>query len=302
MINQPPYAYVGESHLIGGIFKSLRPKQWTKNGFVFAALIFDVKLFQFAPFIKTLLGFVLLCIISGTIYLINDLVDVEKDRQHPTKKFRPIASGRVPFKVAVATAVALTAVTLPLSFLLDFRFGIIATSYWLLQLAYSLILKNIVIVDVLSVAAGFVLRVGGGVALVAAARFSPWLYVFTVLLALFLVLGKRRQELAVLKGQATSTRSILSEYNLPFLDEMMAIVTAGTVMTYAFYTFSAPNLPDDHLMMLTIPFVIYGIFRYLYVIHVRGDGGAPDEVLLVDRPLQISIALFTLTAVVILYL
>jgi 4-hydroxybenzoate polyprenyltransferase len=302
MLNQSLYTYFGDLHLIVGILKTLRPKQWTKNGFIFAALIFDIKLFQFAPLLKTFLGFILLCIISGTIYLINDLVDVEKDRQHPTKKYRPIPSGRIPFKVAVATAIALTAISLPLSFLLDFNFGIIATGYWLLQLAYSLILKNIVIVDVLTVAAGFVLRVAGGVALVSAARFSPWLYVFTVLLALFLVLGKRRQELALLKGQAVSTRSILSEYNLPFLDEMMAIVTAGTVMTYAFYTFSAPNLPNDHLMMLTIPFVIYGIFRYLYVIHVQGDGGAPDEVLLIDRPLQISIGLFMLTAVVILYL
>ncbi|MFN8454317.1 MAG: decaprenyl-phosphate phosphoribosyltransferase [Anaerolineae bacterium] len=288
--------------MIVGILKTLRPKQWTKNGFIFAALIFDIKLFQFMPLVKTGLGFILLCIISGTIYLINDLVDIEKDRQHPTKRNRPIPSGRVPFKVAVATAVILTAISLPLCFLLDFNFGIIATSYWLLHVAYSLLLKNIVIVDVLSVAAGFVLRVAGGVALVNAERFSPWLYVFTVLLALFLVLGKRRQELVLLKGQASNTRSILSEYNLPFLDEMMAIVTAGTVMTYAFYTFSAPNLPSNHLMMLTIPFLIYGIFRYLYVIHVQGDGGAPDEVLLIDRPLQISIGLFTLTAIAILYL
>jgi 4-hydroxybenzoate polyprenyltransferase len=172
----------------------------------------------------------------------------------------------------------------------------------LLQIAYSFILKNIVIVDVLTLAAGFVLRVAGGVALIEATRFSPWLYMFTVLLALFLGLGKRREELALLKGHATSTRAILNEYNLPFLDEMMAVVTAGTVMTYAFYTFSAPNLPDNHLMMITIPFVIYGIFRYLYVIHVQGNGGAPDEILLTDKPLQLSIGLFGLTVVVILYL
>jgi 4-hydroxybenzoate polyprenyltransferase len=287
--------------LLIGILKSLRPKQWTKNGFVFAALIFDIKLFQAEPFVKTLYGFVLLCFLSGTVYIINDLVDVEKDRQHPTKRNRPIASGRVPIRVAVVSAVVLSAVCLSLSFWLDPTFGIVAISYWLLQIAYSLILKNIVIVDVLTVAGGFVLRVAAGVVLVQAERFSPWLYVFTVLLALFLVLGKRRQELALLKEQATNTRAILDEYNLPFLDEMMAIVTAGTVMTYSFYTFSAPNLPSNHLMMLTIPFVLYGIFRYLYVIHVQGNGGAPDEVLLVDRPLQISIVLFTLTAIAILY-
>jgi len=287
--------------LLTGILKSLRPKQWTKNGFVFAALIFDIKLFQAEPLAKTLYGFVLLCFLSGTVYIINDLVDVEKDRQHPTKRNRPIASGRVPLRVAIISAVVLSVVCLSLSFWLDPTFGIVALSYWLLQIAYSLILKNIVIVDVLTVAGGFVLRVAAGVVLVQAERFSPWLYVFTVLLALFLVLGKRRQELALLKEQATNTRAILDEYNLPFLDEMMAIVTAGTVMTYSFYTFSAPNLPANHLMMLTIPFVLYGIFRYLYVIHVQGNGGAPDEVLLVDRPLQISIVLFTLTAIAILY-
>jgi 4-hydroxybenzoate polyprenyltransferase len=288
--------------LIRGIIKSLRPKQWTKNGFIFTALIFDVKLFQLEPLINTILGFILLCLISGTVYLINDLVDVEKDRQHPTKKNRPIASGQVPVKVAVATAVILSALCLPLSFLLNWRFGLIALGYWLLQIAYSFILKNIVIVDVLTLAAGFVLRVAAGVVLVDAERFSPWLYVVTVLLALFLGLGKRRQEIVLLKGQAATTRTILNEYNLPYLDEMMAVVTAGTVMTYSLYTFFAPNLPTNHTMMLTIPFVIYGIFRYLYVIHVQGNGGAPDEVLLEDRPLQISIVLFITSVLIILYL
>jgi len=287
--------------LITALFKSLRPKQWTKNLFIFAALVFDVKLFQVEPLVKTFIGFLLLCAVSGTVYLINDLADIEKDRQHPTKKNRPIPSGQVPFKVAVAAAIIIPTVCLPLSFWLDFYFGVIITAYLLLQIAYSFKLKNIVIVDVLTIAAGFVLRVAAGVALVDAARFSPWLYVFTVLLALFLGLGKRREELALLKDQASNSRTILNEYNLPFLDEMMAVVTAGTVMTYSFYTFSAPNLPDNHLMMVTIPFVIYGIFRYLYVIHVQGNGGAPDEVLLTDRPLQVSIGLFGLSVIAILY-
>lgn len=287
--------------MIIGLLKSLRPNQWTKNAFIFAALIFDVKLFQLEPLLKTTIGFVLLCAISGTVYLINDLVDIDKDRQHPTKKYRPIPSGQVPFKVALTAAILIPALALPLSFMLNFYFGIIITAYLLLQIAYSFKLKNIVIVDVLTIAAGFVLRVAAGVALVEAARFSPWLYVFTVLLALFLGLGKRREELALLKEQAANARTILNEYNLPFLDEMMAVVTAGTVMTYSFYTFSAPNLPANHMMMLTIPFVIYGIFRYLYVIHVQGNGGAPDEVLLTDRPLQVSIALFGLSVIIILY-
>jgi len=286
--------------LIAGIIKTLRPKQWTKNGFIFAALIFDVKLFQIEPLVKTIIGFVLLCLISGTVYVINDLVDIEKDRQHPAKKNRPIPSGQVPVRVAVAVAIILPAICLPLSFLLDPVFGIIITTYLVLQIAYSFALKNLVIIDVLTIAAGFVLRVAAGVPLVEAERFSPWLYVFTVLLALFLGLGKRRHELVLLNGQA-ATRYILSQYNLSFIDSMMSIVTTGTIITYAFYTFSAPNLPDNHLMMLTIPFVIYGIFRYLYVVHVQGNGGAPDEVLLTDRPLQICIVLFGLAVVVILY-
>ncbi len=296
------YKFLEHIILINGIFKTLRPKQWTKNGFVFAALVFDVKLFQPDLFLRTLAGFLLLCLISGTVYLINDLVDVEKDRQHPVKRNRPIAAGVVPFGVAMAAAFLLPAITLPLSYALNVTFGTIVTGYLLLQIAYSFFLKNMVIVDVLTIAAGFVLRVAAGVPLVAAERFSPWLYVFTVLLALFLGLGKRRQELVLLKGKAVNTRSILNQYNLQFLDSMMSVVTTGTVVTYAFYTFSAPNLPANHLMMITIPFIVYGIFRYLYVIHVQGNGGAPDEVLLTDRPLQVNIVLFGLAVLFILYL
>lgn len=288
--------------MISGIFKTLRPKQWTKNSFIFAALVFDLKLFQWEPLIATLLGFILLCFISGTVYLINDLVDIDRDRQHPTKKYRPLPSGQVSVRAAIIASILLPTICLPLSFWLNFNFGLIVTGYLLIQIAYSFVLKNIVIVDLLTIAAGFVLRVAGGVALVEAERFSPWLYVATVLLALFLGIGKRRTELAHLKEHAVNTRSILNQYNLPFLDEMMAVVTAGTVITYAFYTFSATNLPDNHTMMLTIPFVIYGIFRYLYVIHVQNNISAPDEILLSDRPLQISIILFGMSIVAILYL
>jgi 4-hydroxybenzoate polyprenyltransferase len=245
---------------------------------------------------------VLLCLISGTIYLINDLVDIEQDRQHPTKKNRPLPSGRLSINAALAATVILPTFCLPLSFFLSPTFGLVLLSYFLLQTIYSFLLKNIVIIDVLTIAGGFVLRVASGVVLIDAERFSPWLYVFTVLLALFLGFGKRRQEIVLLRGQAVNTRAILNEYNLPFLDAMMSIVTTGAIITYAFYTFSAPNLPGNHLMMLTIPFVIYGIFRYLYLVHVRGEGGAPDEVLLTDRSLQIDLLLFGLTVFVILYI
>lgn len=287
--------------MIAGIFKSLRPKQWTKNGFIFTALIFDLKLFQLEPLVNTTIGFIILCFISGTVYLINDLVDVEKDRQHPTKRNRPIAAGKLPIWAAATTAILLPTLLLPASFLLNPIFGVIITAYLLLQIAYSFRLKNVVVVDVLTIAAGFVLRVAAGVPLVEAERFSPWLYIFTTLLALFLGLGKRRQELVMLKNNVGTTRAILKEYNLPFLDSMMSVVTTGTIITYAFYTFSAPNLQNNHLMMMTVPFVIYGIFRYLYIIHVQGNGGAPDEVLLTDRPLQITLGLFGLAVFVILY-
>jgi len=279
----------------------MRPAQWTKNGFIFVPLVFDEKLFQIEPLSRTIVGFVMLCLISGAVYLINDLVDVEKDRQHPTKRNRPLPSGQLSKSVAILAAVLIPAAVLPLGFLLDVAFGLILTGYLMLQIAYSFWLKNVVIVDVMVIAAGFVLRVAAGVPLVEAERFSPWLYLFTTQLALFLALGKRRQEIALLKSQASNARAILDHYSLPFVDEMMAVVTASTVMTYALYTFSAPNLPENHTMMLTIPFVIYGIFRYLYVIHIQGNGGAPDEVLLTDRPLQVAVGLFGLAVVIILY-
>jgi len=230
------------------------------------------------------------------------MVDIEKDRRHPIKRYRPLPSGQLSKSAAVVAAILIPAVVLPLSFVLDPAFGLILTGYLVLQIGYSFRLKNVVILDVMVIAAGFVLRVAAGVPLVDAERFSPWLYVFTTLLALFLALGKRRQEIALLKSQAGNTRAVLDHYSLPFVDEMMAVVTAGTVMTYALYTFSAPNLPENHTMMLTIPFLIYGIFRYLYVIHIEGNGGAPDEVLLTDRPLQATVGLFGFAVVVILYL
>jgi 4-hydroxybenzoate polyprenyltransferase len=288
--------------LLVALIKTLRPAQWTKNLFIFVPLVFDEKLFQIEPLSRTLVGFVLLCLTSGTVYLINDLVDIEKDRQHPTKRYRPLPSGQLSKSVAIVAAILIPVVVLPLGFLLDLAFGLILAGYLILQIAYSFWLKNVVIIDVMVIAAGFVFRVAAGVVLVEAERFSPWLYVFTVLLALFMALGKRRQEIMLLKDQANNTRAILDHYSLPYVDEMMAVVTAGTVMTYSLYTFSAPNLPENHAMMLTIPFVIYGIFRYLYVIHIQGNGGAPDEVVLTDRPLQVAVGLFGLAVVMILYL
>lgn len=288
--------------MLVALLKSMRPKQWTKNLAIFPALVFDEKLFQFHSLLNTSLGFILLSLVTGAIYIINDLVDVEKDRAHPTKKNRPIASGALSKNVAIGAAILLPCIVLPLCFLLNPVFGLLMVFYMILQLAYSFKLKHLVIIDVMIIAAGFVIRIGAGVSLVQVARFSPWLYVCATLLMLFMGFGKRRQELLLVQNGVKNTRKALADYSLQFLDDMIIIVAATTVMAYSLYTFSAPNLPENHLMMLTIPFVIYGIFRYLYIIHILGGSGEPAEVLLQDRPIQLTVFLWVLSAVGILYL
>jgi len=287
--------------LLGGLIKTMRPKQWFKNVFVFAPLIFDEKLFQPRYLLPTLAGFVLLCLTSGTVYIINDLADIEKDRNHPKKRNRPLAAGELSIGAARGAAVLIPLVALPLGFLLDVWLGGILTAYLFLQIGYSFWLKNFVIIDVMIVASGFLLRVAAGVPLVEAERFSPWLYVCMMLLALLIGFGKRRHELVLLKEGAAGHRQALEHYNLPLLDHILSIVTASTLVAYALYTFSAPNLPRNHTMMLTIPFVLYGIFRYLYLIHVKELGGAPEEVVLSDRALQASILLWGASVVVVMY-
>jgi 4-hydroxybenzoate polyprenyltransferase len=279
----------------------MRPKQWTKNLFVFAALVFDRKLTNPVLFAKTLVAFILLCLVSSTVYLINDLVDIEKDRQHPSKRLRPLPSGQLKPVVAIVAAILIPAISLPSAFLLNLYFGLIVTVYLLVMIAYSFWLKNVVIVDVLTIAAGFVLRVAAGIPMVHVVRFSPWLYVCTTLLALFIGFGKRRHELSLLQANANNHRAVLNDYNLTFLDEMIGVVTASTVMAYSLYTFSAEGLPPNHAMMLTIPFVLYGIFRYLYLIHVRNEGGTPEEIILRDKSLLADVLLWGLSVIVILY-
>ncbi len=284
------------------LLQTMRPQQWTKNAVIFAALVFDNQLFQLTPFLHTLAGFGLMCLLSSTVYVINDLADIEKDRQHPKKRLRPLPSGRLPKSVAVIAALVLLAVALPLSFLLDWRFGVIGVIYLIKDLAYSFRLKNVVLIDVMLLAAGFLLRVGAGVTLITVERFSPWLYICMGLLALFMGFGKRRAEYLLMQGAAGESRKVLQEYSLPFLDELINLVSTATIVAYSLYTFSAPNLPANHAMMLTIPFVMYAIFRYLYLIHIKGEGGAPDELVLTDRPLQVTFAMWGLAAIAILYL
>lgn len=288
--------------MIYALLKTMRPKQWVKNIFVFAALVFDEKLFQLPFLLRTAAAFVLFCLISGTVYIINDIADREKDRQHPTKRNRPLASGRLSLQVAWAGAAAFFACSTAGAFALDPALGGVILGYFVMQVAYSFLLKDLVIVDVLAIAAGFLLRVQAGVITAHAARFSPWLYICMTLLALFLGIGKRRGELVLLAGNAENHRRVLDEYNLHFLDEMIAMVTSSTVMAYSLYTFSAPNLPANHSMMLTIPFVLYGLFRYLYLIHVRGAVEPPDELVLQDKPLMLNFLLWGLAVVAVLYL
>ena len=288
--------------MIKAIIREMRPRQWAKNVFIFAALVFDEQLTQKEPLLRTIAGFILLCLISSAVYIMNDIADVESDRQHPTKRNRPIAAGQLSIPLALVLAIAMAAFALAAGFALEPGFGWIITLYFVLNLLYSLWLKHTPIIDVMIIAAGFVLRVAAGVVLIEVARFSPWLYVCTTLLALIIGFGKRRAEIVLLADGAKAHRKVLDGYTIGFLDQLIVVVSATTIMAYSLYTFSALNLPSNNLMMLTIPFVIYGVFRYLYLIHVEDAGGAPEELILSDRPLLATLILWGLAALVILYI
>jgi 4-hydroxybenzoate polyprenyltransferase len=287
--------------MLTALLKTMRPRQWPKNIFIFAALVFDKQLLNAEAFLRTLAGFVLFCLISSSVYIFNDLADVEADRQHPDKKNRPIAAGKLPVSVAWFAGIGLVIVALSLAYLLAPNFAAVLFIYFLLNIAYSKWLKHIPIIDVFVIAAGFVLRVHAGVTLIQVERFSPWLYVVMTLLSLFLGFGKRRAELALLAHGAGSHRKVLEGYTLPLLDQYIMIVSGTTIVAYSLYTFSAPNVPKNDSMMLTIPFVVYTIFRYLYLIEVKHAGGAPEEILLSDRPFQIAMILWAVAVLAIFY-
>jgi 4-hydroxybenzoate polyprenyltransferase len=274
--------------MLKNLLKAMRPKQWVKNSLIFTALVFDQQLFNLSSFLRTLEGFFVFCLGASAIYLINDLVDLEQDQQHPVKRTRPLASGKLSKKVATIAAVLFSVTALGLGFSLEIKFGIILLTYMVLNLLYSFYLKHIPIV-------------GAGVVLITVQRFSPWMYVCVTLLSLFMGLGKRRAEMVLLADDANSHRRVLDGYTLSFIDHLLSIVSSTTILAYALYTFTAENLEGNYLMMLTIPFVIYGIFRYLYLIHVKAEGGAPEDLLLSDKPLMATVALWGLTAVAILY-
>jgi len=284
------------------LLKTMRLRQWTKNGFIFFALIFDKQLFLREPFLKTLEGFFLFCLISSSVYLFNDIADIEADRKHPEKKKRPLASGKLPINVALITAIILALTALALGYLLEPFFAGIIALYFVINLLYSRWLKHVPILDVLIISSGFVLRVGAGVTLITVERFSPWLYMITVLFSLYIGLGKRRAEMNLLAQGAAAHRKVLDGYTIPLLDQYITIVSGMTIVAYSLYTFSAPNLPENHSMMLTIPFVVYGIFRYLQLIQTGNAAGAPDEVALKDRPLQATVVLWGLAVIAVFYL
>jgi 4-hydroxybenzoate polyprenyltransferase len=279
----------------------MRPRQWTKNGFVFIALLFDRQLTNPTSFLHTLAAFALLCLMSSAVYIMNDLADIESDRQHPRKKLRPLPSGKLSINAARIAAVVFALGSLAAGFALATDFGWILLSYLVMQIAYTFWLKHVVLLDVFIITTGFVLRIAAGVTVIDVQRFSPWLYVFGGFLALFMALGKRRHELSLLGDNAHSHRAILNEYNLDFIDRMLGVVMTSAVVSYSLYTFLAEGLPDNHVMMLTIPFVLYSIFRYLYLIHIRDEGGAPEEILLRDRPMQVAMGLFGVVVFVALY-
>lgn len=279
----------------------MRPKQWVKSIFLFVALVFDRKLLHLDAFLRTLIGAVLFSLMASAVYIINDIADIESDRNHPKKRHRPIASGKLPTSTAWVIAVGIMLASLTLAYLLEPAFMVIGVLYLALNLSYSTWLKHIPLLDVLILASFYVLRVQAGVTLIEVKRFSPWLYVVTTLFALFIGFGKRRAELSLLSQEANQHRSVFEGYTIDLLDQLITIVSGTTIVAYSLYTFSAPNLPENHAMMLTIPFVLYGLFRYLYLLQM-GKGGAPEEIAYTDRPLQVSILLWSISILVIFYI
>ncbi|MBI2849147.1 MAG: decaprenyl-phosphate phosphoribosyltransferase [Chloroflexi bacterium] len=299
----------GQVIVIREIVVAMRPKQWIKNLVIFLALIFSFNqswritdpylLFQMVA--PTATAFVLFCLFSSSIYLVNDIRDVERDRQHPRKRHRPLASGRLKINQSIVAIAILLATSLPLSFALNLYFGIIGLIYVTMMIIYSFFLRDVAIVDVITIAVGFVLRAVSG-AVVISVPISPWLYVCTILGALVLGLGKRRHELILLQEEVKDHRHNLDEYTPELLEQMITIVASATVMAYSLYTFSAEGLPKNYAMMATIPFVLYGVFRYLHLIHIKNEGGSPEELVVRDLPLVIDFLLWILASATILAL
>lgn len=297
-----PVGEVPRRSVVLSLLISLRPGQWTKNLIIFAGLIFGRRLSDPTAVVQTLAAFLIFCGLSGVVYVVNDVVDREHDRRHPFKAKRPIASGALAPSVALAAAAVIAVLAVGAAFALSRDFMLVALAYLALLVLYSGPLKHIVIIDVLTISIGFVLRAVAG-AVVVGVPISHWLLVCTILLALFLALSKRRHELVLLADGATEHRRILQEYSPYLLDQMIGVVTASTLISYIFYTISPETGQkfDTDLLGLTIPFPLYGIFRYLYLVHRKEGGGSPAEMLLNDRPLLVCVALWVVAVILIIY-
>jgi 4-hydroxybenzoate polyprenyltransferase len=284
------------------LLKSIRPQQWMKNLFIFAPLIFSENIFNLPMFLQTLMAFAAFCLLSGALYILNDLKDIEEDRRHPIKSLRPLASGKLKKSQAVVAFFVLSFISLLLAFAVNTEFLYVALVYFVIQLAYSFYLKHVVILDVFIVASGFFLRVIAG-AVAIQVYISPWLLICTTLLALFLALSKRRHEIILLDKEAVNHRPILKEYSPYLMDQMISVVTASTVIAYCLYTISDETITKfgTNKLILTVPFVLYGIFRYLYLIHQKAEGGTPEALILKDRPLLFDIFLWVVSAGLIIY-
>lgn len=295
--------------MIAPVFSSLRPRQWTKNLILFAALVFSEKglLFSHEAWLRAIIGFITFCGLSGSVYLLNDIVDMEKDRQHPEKCKRPIAAGIISITEGKAALIIILLICLVVAWNISFLYFTMALAYFMLNLAYSFSLKKLVILDVMSIAIGFVLRATAGVgslrALDPKITISHWLLLATLMLAMFLGLVKRRQEIAHSFGGGVKQRDILAQYSLPFIDQMTSILAATAIMTYTFYTVSGDTIAKfgtDNLVY-TVPMVLYGILRYLYLIYIQELGENPSDIFLTDRPLQINLLLWLITVVLIIH-
>ncbi|MFO7675637.1 MAG: decaprenyl-phosphate phosphoribosyltransferase [bacterium] len=288
--------------MILALVRSMRPRQWIKNLLVLAALVFSKHLLDPPEVLRSLAAFVVFCLLSGAVYVINDLVDREADRLHPKKKLRPIAAGRLRPGPALAGGVVIVIGALAASALLDLRFAAVAAGYFVMQLAYSLRLKQLVVLDVMVVAVGFALRAVAGT-FVINVELSPWLFVVTILLALFVAVAKRRHELVNLEGGGISHRSVLGKYSETLLDQMIAVATSSTVVAYCLYTIAPETTAKfgSRSLIFTFPFVLYGVYRYLYLVYRKELGGAPEKVFLTDLPMIIDILLWAVVVVVVLY-
>lgn len=284
------------------LFFALRPKQWVKNLFIFLPLVFGKKLFAYPDNLKTLIAFFLFSLVSGVVYLVNDIIDIEKDRLHPSKRLRPIASGKIKIWEAWMCAIVLGSGAFTMSFLLDPGFGLLVAGYLVFNLLYSKILKDAVIMDVFCIAVFFLMRIAAG-CVAANVQMAHWIVFMTALLALFLGFNKRRQEMVMLGRSASSHRHILIQYNIYFIDQMIPVITSSIVVCYMLFTIDPETVRkfgSNHLIF-SIPFVYYGIFRYLYIIHKLKKEGDPTRILLSDSKMQLNLIAWLIVCIAVVY-